>query len=56
MKQVLETGLGVLGGVDALERFPEGGDDEVDKKMELFLVEFRKACRLPPALSEEVEK
>ena len=40
----------------ALERLSEGSDDEVDKKMELFLVAFKKSCRLPPVLVEELEK
>ena len=47
MQQVLETGLGAFGGAEALERLSKGSDDDVDKKMELFLAEFKKACRLP---------
>ena len=35
---------------------PEGSDDEVDKKMKLLLVAFKKSCRLPPVLVEELEK
>ena len=31
-------------------------DDEVDRKLELFLVAFKKGCRLPPVLVEELEK
>ena len=49
-QQVLETGLDALGGAEALERLSEGSDDEVDKTMELFLVEFKKACWLPYVL------
>ena len=56
VQQVLERGLDVLGGAEALERLSEGSDDEVDKKMELFLVAFKKGCRLPPVLVEELEK
>ena len=56
VQQVLERGLDVLGGAEALERLSEGSDDEVDKKMELFLVAFKKSCRLPPVLVEELEK
>ena len=56
VQQVLERGLDVLGGTEALERLSEGSDDEVDKKMELFLVAFKKSCRLPPVLVEELEK
>ena len=56
VQQVLETGLDALGGAEALERLSEGSDDEVDKTMELFLVEFKKACRLPYVLVEMVEK
>ena len=49
-------GLDVLGGPEALERLSQGSDDEVDKKMELFLVAFKKSYRLPPVLFEELEK
>ena len=56
VQQVLERGLDVLGGTEALKRLSEGCDDEVDKKMELFLVAFKKGCRLPPVLVEELEK
>ena len=56
VQQVLERGLDVLGGTEALERLSEGSDDEVDKKMELFLVAFKKGCGLPPVLVEELEK
>ena len=56
MQQVLERGLDVLGGMEALERLSEGSDDQVDKKLELFLVAFKKGCRLPPVLVEELEK
>ena len=56
VQQVLERGLDVLGGAEALERLSEGSDDEVDKKMELFMVAFKKGCRLPPVLVEELEK
>ena len=56
VQQLLERGLDVLGGAEALERLSEGSDDEVDKKMELFLVAFKKSCRLPPVLVEELEK
>ena len=56
VQQVLERGLDVLGGTEALERLSEGSDDEVDKKMELFLVAFKKSCRLPPVLVEELEQ
>ena len=45
VQQVLETGLGAIGGAEALERLSEGSDDEVGKTMKLFLVEFKKACR-----------
>ena len=38
VQQVLERGLDVLGGTEALECLSEGSDDEVDKKMEIFLV------------------
>ena len=54
--QLLERGLDVLGGAEALERLSEGSDDEVDRKLELFLVAFKKCCRLPPVLVEELEK
>ena len=56
VQQVLETGLDALGGAEALERLSDGGDDDVDKKMELFLVAFKNGCRLPPVLVEELEK
>ena len=56
VQQVLETGLDALGGAEALERLSEGSDDEVDKKLELFLVAFKKGCRLPSVLVEELEK
>ena len=56
VQQVLETGLDALGGAEALERLSEGSDDEVDKKLELFPVAFKKGCRLPPVLVEELEK
>ena len=56
VQQLLERGLDVLGGAEALERLSEGSDDEVDKKMELFLVAFKKSCMLPPVLVEELEK
>ena len=47
VQQVLETGLDALGGTEALERLSDGSDDDVDKKMKLFLVEFKKACKSP---------
>ena len=53
---MLETGLDALGGAGALERLSERKNDKVDKKMELFLVSFKKGCRLPPVLVEELEK
>ena len=53
---MLETGLDALGGAEALQRLSECSDDEVDKTMELFLVEFQKACRLPYVVVEKVEK
>ena len=56
VQQVLERGLDVLGGTEALEHLSEGSDDEVDKKMKLFLVVFKKSCRLPPVLVEELAK
>ena len=56
VQQLLERGLDVLGGAGALERLSEGSDDEVDRKLELFLVAFKKGCRLPPVLVEELEK
>ena len=56
VQQVLETGLDALGGAEALESKSEGSDDEVDKKLEIFLVAFKKGCRLPSVLVEELEK
>ena len=56
LQQVSETGLDALGGAEALERLSEGSNDEVDKRKELFLVAFKKGCRLPPVLVEELEK
>ena len=53
---MLETGLDALGGAGALERLSERKNDQVDKKMDLFLVAFKKGCRLPPVLVEELEK
>ena len=50
VQQVLERGLDVLGGTEALERLSEGSDDEVDKKMELFLVAFKKVASYRPCL------
>ena len=56
MQQLLERGLDVLGGAEALERLSEGSDNEVDRKLELFKVAFKKSWRLPPVLVEELEK
>ena len=48
VQQVLERGLDVLGGTEALERLSEGSEDEVDKKMELFLVALRRVAGYRP--------
>ena len=46
----------LLVGLEALERSSQGKDDEVYGKIKRFLVEFKKARRLPPVLIEELEK
>ena len=55
VQEGLETALGALGGMEALERLSQGNDDEVDDRMKIFLVEIKKVCCLPHVLVKAVE-